>query len=68
MVDAMSEVLRALIAKVDPRPNRDIMVERQRVLDLMRRRDAKAAAEAMAAHLRRISEYLVSERDKKAAL
>jgi DNA-binding GntR family transcriptional regulator len=38
---------------------------RQRVLDLMRQRDAQAASDAMAAHLRRVTEYLVSERDKK---
>jgi GntR family transcriptional repressor for pyruvate dehydrogenase complex len=65
MLDALSEVLRGLLAKVDPRPNKDIMVVRQRVLDLMRKRDAKAATEAMTAHLRQVGEYLVSERDKK---
>ncbi|KGF78000.1 hypothetical protein IA69_33295, partial [Massilia sp. JS1662] len=36
MVDALSEVYRAMLASVDPRPNKDIMVVRQRVLDLMR--------------------------------
>jgi DNA-binding FadR family transcriptional regulator len=61
MVDALSEVIRELLARVDPRPNEDIMVVRQRVLDLMRERDAQAAMDAMAHHLRRVNDYLVSE-------
>ena len=65
MVDALSEVYRGLLARVDPRPNKDIMVVRQRVLDLMRRRDAQAASEAMAEHLRRVSAYLVAESKKE---
>ena len=65
MVDALSEVYRGMLATVDPRPNKDIMVVRQRVLDLMRKRNAQAASDAMAEHLRRVTEYLVSERDKK---
>jgi DNA-binding FadR family transcriptional regulator len=65
MVDALSEVYRAMLASVDPRPNKDIMVVRQRVLELMRQRDAQAASDAMQEHLRRVTEYLVSERDKK---
>ena len=66
MVDALAEVWRGLLARLDPRPNKDIMVVRQRVLDQMRRRDAAAAMQAMTQHLRRVSEYLVSERDKEA--
>jgi DNA-binding FadR family transcriptional regulator len=65
MVDALSEVYRGMLASVDPRPNKDIMVVRQRVLDLMRKRNAQAASDAMAEHLRRVTEYLISERDKK---
>jgi DNA-binding FadR family transcriptional regulator len=67
MVDALSEVYQGLLAQVDPRPNKEIMVVRQRVLDLMRQRDADAAAQAMAVYQRKISEYLVSEREKKPA-
>lgn len=65
MVDALSQVYRAMLATVDPRPNKDIMVVRQQVLDHMRKRDAQAASDAMAAYLRRVTKYLVSERDKK---
>lgn len=64
MVDALSEVYRGLLAQVAPRPNKDIMVIRQRVLDLMRQRDAQAASEAMARHLRRVSEYIDAESRK----
>jgi DNA-binding FadR family transcriptional regulator len=67
MVDALSEVYRGLLARVDPRPNKDIMVVRQRVLDLMRKRDAQAAVEAMSAYQREVADYLVSERDKNPA-
>jgi DNA-binding FadR family transcriptional regulator len=64
MVDALSEVYRGLLARVAPRPNKDIMTVRQGVLDLMRRRDAQGASEAMAAHLRQVGEYLVAESRK----
>jgi GntR family transcriptional repressor for pyruvate dehydrogenase complex len=61
MVDALSEAVRDLLARVDPRPNKALMTMRQHVLDQIRRRDPVAAAQAMAAHLRRVSEYLASE-------
>jgi DNA-binding FadR family transcriptional regulator len=61
MVDALSQVTRALVARVDPRPNEDIMVVRQRVLDLVRQRDAAAACDEMAGYLRRVADYLASE-------
>jgi DNA-binding FadR family transcriptional regulator len=61
MVDALTQVTRALVARVDPRPNEDIMVVRQRVLDLVRQRDAAAACGEMAGYLRRVADYLASE-------
>jgi DNA-binding FadR family transcriptional regulator len=67
MVDALSEVIRELLARVDPRPNRDITVVRQRVLDLMRKRDAPAAMEAMSQYLRQVADYLASESAAKPA-
>jgi len=65
MVDALSEVIRDLLARVDPRPNKELMTMRQHVVDLMRRRDAQAASDAMARHLQRVSEYLASESGKR---
>ncbi len=61
MVDALSEIIRALLARVDPQPRKDLMQVRRKVLALMRARDAEAAAEAMSTHLRRVSDYLESE-------
>ena len=61
MIDALSEVIRDLLARVEPRPNRRIMEVRQNVLDLMRKRDAQGAMAAMTAHLQEVSDYLVSE-------
>jgi len=61
MVDALSEIIRALLARVDPQPRKDLMQVRRKVLALMRARDAEAAADAMSTHLRRVSDYLESE-------
>lgn len=61
MVEALTEVVRAELARLLPRPNPDTMAMRQRVLDLMRERDAAAASAAMAEHLRRVSAYLEAE-------
>lgn len=64
MVDALSEIIRTLLARVDPQPRKDMMQVRRKVLELMRARDADGAAEAMATHLRRVSDYLESENRK----
>lgn len=61
MVDALSEVVRAELARLLPRPHPDAMAMRQRVLDLMRQRDAAAASAAMAEHLKRVTAYLEAE-------
>ena len=65
MVDALSEIIRGLLAQVDPRPRKDFMQVRRKVLEHLRARDAAAAA-AMTAHLKLINDYLESE-SKKAA-
>jgi len=64
MVDALSEIIRTLLARVDPQPRKDIMQVRRKVLALMRARDPQAAADAMAAHLRHVGDYLESENRK----
>lgn len=61
MVDALSEIIRTLLARVDPQPRQDIIQVRRTVLALMRKRQAEAAVAAMAAHLRTVSDYLESE-------
>jgi DNA-binding GntR family transcriptional regulator len=67
MVDAQSEVIRELLARVGPRPNRDITVMRQRVLDQIRKRDAPAAMKAMSEYLQQVADYLISESAAKPA-
>lgn len=64
MVDALSEIIRTLLARVDPQPRKDMMQVRRKVLELMRARDAEGAAKAMATHLQRVSDYLESENRK----
>jgi DNA-binding FadR family transcriptional regulator len=64
MVDALSEIIRNLLARVDPQPRKDLMQVRRKVLALMRERDQEAAAQAMSTHLRKVSDYLESESAK----
>jgi DNA-binding FadR family transcriptional regulator len=66
MVDSLSEIIRALLAQVNPEPRKDIMQVRRKVLALIRERDAAGAGAAMALHLRNVSKYLESENKKKA--
>lgn len=64
MVDALSEIIRILLARVDPQPRKDLMQVRRKVLALMRARDPQGAVDAMSIHLRRVSSYLESENKK----
>ncbi|MDO9504292.1 FadR/GntR family transcriptional regulator [Hydrogenophaga sp.] len=64
MVDALSELIRALLARVDPQPRKDFMQVRRKVLAQMRERDAQGAADVMELHLRHVSDYLESENRK----
>jgi GntR family transcriptional repressor for pyruvate dehydrogenase complex len=64
MVDALSEIIRKLLAQVNPQPRKDIMQVRRKVLALLRARDAEGASEAMAQHLLNVSKYLESENKK----
>ena len=61
MVEALSEVIRTLLAQVGPSPRKDIMSVRRKVLLLMRERNPKAAIEAMTKYLLLVNDYLESE-------
>jgi GntR family transcriptional repressor for pyruvate dehydrogenase complex len=67
MVDALSEIIRVLLANIAPQPRKDIMQVRRKVLTLLRQRDAQGAVDAMAQHLRRVNDYLESESAKAKA-
>jgi len=60
MVDALSEIIRDMLARIDPQPRKDIMQVRRKVIALMRQRDAEGASTAMRNHLQRVSDYLES--------
>lgn len=66
IVDSLSEIIRTMLARVDPKPRKDLMQVRRKVLALMRARDAQGACDVMAAHLQHVNDYLESE-SKKAA-
>lgn len=64
MVEALSEIIRGMLAQVGPNPRKDIMSVRRKVLLLMRERNAQAAAEAMTKHLLLVNDYLESENER----
>ena len=68
LVDALSEIVRTLLARIDPKPREDIIAVRRQVLQHIRARNADRACDAMAAHLRHLNDYLEAQRQEKAAL
>lgn len=68
LVDALSEIVRTLLARIDPKPREDIIAVRRQVLQHIRARDADRACDAMAAHLRNLNDYLEAQRQEKAGL
>ena len=61
LVEALSEAYRELLTQVDPRASKDMIVVRQRILDLLRKRDAAKACKVMTEHLLSVDAYLKSE-------
>ncbi len=58
LVDALSEIVRTLLARIDPQPFPEIIQVRRKVLRHLRARDADKACAAMTAHFRSLNEYL----------
>ena len=58
LVDALSEIVRTLLARIDPQPMPDIIVVRRKVLRHLRAGEADKACAAMTQHLRNLNEYL----------
>ncbi|SAI74475.1 GntR family transcriptional regulator [Bordetella ansorpii] len=65
LLESLSELSRALLAKVDPVPKSDVIAVRRLVVKHIRARNADAAVAAMGAHLRRLDQYLRSESKKE---
>lgn len=58
LVDALSEIVRSLLARIDPKPREDIIQVRRKVLRHLRTRDADKACAAMTEHLNNLNDYL----------
>lgn len=62
LIDALSEIVRTLLMRLDPKPRSDIVRVRRQVLRHIRQRDAAKACATMTAHLKNINEYLEAAR------
>ncbi|MDO9439064.1 FadR/GntR family transcriptional regulator [Hydrogenophaga sp.] len=58
LVDALSEIVRSLLVRIDPSPREDMIQVRRLVLRHIRARNAKRACEVMTQHFRHLHEYL----------
>lgn len=61
LVDAVSEVMRMILLRIDPQPHPDMVAVRRKVLRHLRARDAAGASEAMRVHLHHLTAYLEAE-------
>jgi DNA-binding FadR family transcriptional regulator len=62
LVDALSEVVRALLMRADPQPQEDMIRVRRTVLQYLRAGDADRACAAMTRHLQQLNELLEAQR------
>lgn len=67
LVDALSEIVRTFMARIDPRPNEGMIRARNLVLKHIRARDPERACAAMTKHLRHVSEYIEAQRQASIA-
>lgn len=58
LIDALSEIVRALLARIDPIPRENVVQVRRKVLRCLRERDAAKASAAMTRHLKALNEYI----------
>jgi GntR family transcriptional repressor for pyruvate dehydrogenase complex len=66
LIDALSEILRTLIARLDAPPQSNVVQVRRKVLRLMREGDADKASAALAKHLNALNLLLEAMEAKKA--
>ena len=68
LVDSLSEIVRTLLARIDPKPQEEMVQVRRKVLQHLRARDAAEACRVMTEHQQRLVEYLEAfERGRAAA-
>ncbi|MCA0240052.1 MAG: GntR family transcriptional regulator [Proteobacteria bacterium] len=58
LIDALSEITRTLLARIDPQPFPEIIQVRRKVLKHLRAGEPEKACAAMAAHFRNLNRYL----------
>lgn len=58
LIDALSEIVRTLLMRLDPKPRSDIVRVRRLVLKHIRQGQANRACATMTAHLKNLNEYL----------
>jgi DNA-binding FadR family transcriptional regulator len=58
LIDALSEIVRTLMARIDPNPHQDMIKARSKVLRYLRARDADRACAVMSKHLKLVTAYL----------
>lgn len=61
LVDALSEIVRTLLARVDPQPRADIVDVRRKVLRHIRAGDAERACATMTLHFKHLNAYLEAQ-------
>lgn len=62
LVDSLSDVVRGLLARIDPVPQANVVQVRRKVLRYLRERDADKASAAMAKHLKALDAYIEERR------
>lgn len=67
LVDALSEIVRTMLARIDPQPRADIVAVRRKVLRLVRAGDADRACATMSLHFKHLNDYLESQQKVRAA-
>lgn len=61
LVDSISEVVRMLLVRLNPRPHPDVAMVRRKVLTALRERDAARACDVIRAHLLNVATHIESE-------
>ena len=67
LVDALSEIVRTMLARIDPQPRADIVAVRRKVLRLVRAGDADRACATMSLHFKHLNDYLEAQQKARAA-
>ena len=67
LIDALSEIVRDLLAQIDPVPRPNVVQVRRKVLKHLRERDAVKASAALARHLRALNDYIQERHAAQAA-